>query len=60
MRAPWPKFPRSLIGDLVEALQHTWTEWRARKPRTLTDRELQQVIEQDRFERYVLGTARAE
>lgn len=60
MRTIWPKFPHSWIGDVIESLSHTWTEWRRPKPAPLTQRELQQVIEQDRFERYVLGNARAE
>ncbi len=48
------------IGDFLERVGFLLSERFRKKPKGPTDRELQEILRQQRFERYVLGTMRAE
>jgi hypothetical protein len=48
------------LGNVHEALGFSWDEWRRPKPKEVDLREIQEVIRQQRFERFVTGKSKAE
>ena len=51
---------RRWLGDLLERIGFTISEWRRPKPEVLTQREIREIVRQQHFERYITGTAKAE